>query len=92
MTDIIICAVLYLALVLFFWSLCAINKGSFSRSRNGIENAKIKKGMFRTPSTVVGTKAYSIQSLYSKDFILTEDAGLKYKFRRPLPSLSTSDT
>jgi len=87
MTYIIICAALYLVSVLFFWSLCAITKGSFAGSQNCIESAEAKKGMFGIQSKAISTRAYNIQSLYSRDFILPEDAGLKYKFRDPLPSL-----
>ena len=86
MTYIIICTALYLVSVLAFWSLCAITKGSFAGSRNGIENAEVKRGMFGIMFKAIGTKAYNIQSLYSKDFVLPEDSGLKYKFRDPLPS------
>ncbi len=87
MTYIIICLTLYLILVLLFWSLCAINKGSFAGIQNGTESAEAKKSVFRISSTALGnTKAYNIQSLYSKDFILPEAAGLKYKFRNPLPA------
>ena len=87
MTYIIISLTLYVILVQLFWSLCAINKGSFAGIQNGAENAEAKKNVFRISSTALGnTKAYNIQSLYSKDFILPESAGLKYKFRNPLPA------
>jgi hypothetical protein len=87
MTYIIISLTLYLILVLLFWSLCAINKGSFAGIQNGTESAEAKKNVFRISSTALGnTKAYNIQSLYSKDFILPEAAGLKYEFRNPLPA------
>ncbi|HEX7535286.1 MAG TPA: hypothetical protein VF343_08505 [Syntrophales bacterium] len=90
MAYLIICSLLSLVLVLFLKSLFR-SKGSFAESHGGIENPEVKKGVFDIPSTAIGVldsecKAYIIQSLYSKDFILPEDAGLKYKFRDPLPS------
>ena len=86
MAYIAICLVLYLILVLLFWSLCAINKGSFAGIQNGAESAEAGKSVFRIAPATLGTKIYNIQSLYSKDFILPEIAGLKYKFRNPLPA------
>ena len=90
MAYLVICSVLSLVLILFFKSLCR-SKGSSAGSQGSIENPEVKKGMFDISSTAIsaldsGCKAYIIQSLYSKDFILPEDAGFKYKFRDPLPS------
>ena len=90
MAYLVICSILSLILILFFKFLFK-SKVSFAESQNGIENPEVKKGMFDISSTAIsaldsGCKAYIIQSLYSKDFILPEDAGLKYKFRDPLPS------
>jgi hypothetical protein len=90
MVYLIICSLLSLVLVLFLKSLFR-GKGSFAGSQSGIENPEVKKGVFDITSTAIsaldsGCKAYVIQSLYSKEFILPEDAGLKYKFRAPLPS------
>jgi hypothetical protein len=86
----IICSFLSLILILFLKSLFK-SKGAFAGGQSGIEDAEVKNGVFSIPSSAIGTldsgcKAYIIQSLYSKDFILPEDAGLKYKFRGPLPS------
>ncbi|MGZ3577659.1 MAG: hypothetical protein ACXWMH_04395 [Syntrophales bacterium] len=91
MTHIITGITVYLILVLLLWSLCVMSKGFFAGSQRGIENAEVKKGVFDISSTAIGSldsgcKAYVIQSLYSKEFILPEDAGFKYKFRDPLPS------
>ena len=91
MAYIIICVILYLILGLLLWSLCAINKGSFAESQTGIESAEVKKVVLGIPSAAIrkldiGRQGYIIQSLYSKDFILPEDAGIKYKFRNSLPS------
>ena len=91
MTYIIICVAVYLILVLLLWSLCAASKGSFAGSQSCIEDAELRKGVFGIPSAAIrklniGCQGYIIQSLYSKDFILPEDSGLKYKFRNPLPS------
>ena len=55
MTYIIICAALYPILGLFLWSLCAINKGSFAESQNGIEDAELRKGVSGIPATAIGT-------------------------------------
>lgn len=86
----IICSFLSLVLVLFLKSFFK-SKGAFTGCQSDIQDAEVRNGVFSIPSTAIGTlesgcKAYIIQSLYSKDFILPEDAGLKYKFRDPLPS------
>jgi hypothetical protein len=91
MAYVIICVILYLILGLLLWSLCAINKDSFAESQNGRESTAVKKVVLGIPSAAIrkldiGCQVYIIQSLYSKDFILPGDAGLKYKFRNPLPS------
>ena len=90
MPFVVICSLLSVILVLFLKSLSR-SKGAFAGSQSGIEDAEVKKSVFGIPSTATGAlnsgcKAYIIQSLYSKDFILPEDAGLKYEFRGPLPS------
>jgi len=91
MAYVIICVILYLILGLLLWSLCAVNKGSFAESENGTESAGVKKVVLGIPPAAIrkldiGCQVYIIQSLYSKDFVLPEEAGLKYKFRSPLPS------
>jgi hypothetical protein len=92
MAYIIVCVILYVILGLLLWSLCAINKGSLVESKDGMERAGIKKVARGIPlvnerKLDTGCQVYIIQSLYSKDFILPGDVGLKYKFRIPLPSI-----
>jgi len=86
MAYIIVFLMLYLVVVLFFWSLCAIQKVLCREVQKRARSAAIENGILDSRLMCLRCQAYDIRSLYSRDFICLEEPQRKYVFRTPLPS------
>ena len=86
MLYIFICFIVYVILGLFFWSLCAMSQESQDKFVRRFKCTPIQKDMSEDRYTNIRCQAYTIQSLYSQDFIVPEVSHINYTFRNPLPS------
>jgi hypothetical protein len=86
MVYIFIYVFLYLILVLFFWSLSAISKKAVEKFVRRFESVSVNQDVSDAWSANARCQVYTIQSLYSQDFIVPEDPHINYTFRNPLPS------
>jgi hypothetical protein len=73
-------------LLLFFWSLCAMSKKSDKILTRKLKSPESQKDSSGNRTANVRCQAYTIESLYSQQFIVPEVPSVKYTFRTPLPS------
>ena len=85
MAQVFIYSIIYLILILFFWSLCAIGQDSFHKYSDGLKIIEVANGAASTVPANTKNRAYTIQSLYFQDLNVPEVPSINYTFRNPLP-------